>query len=99
MGSTGRYGLVCVCSRFQAVAREWEKRKKHSQIKHNSQEMGQNTCERSGIRKYKLWVPYFDRIMQKKMVIDSGQKKIWNFMEKLGTKDSVILKLLSPTTL
>lgn len=74
-------GLVCGCSRFQTVTREWEKREKHSQIKHNSQEMSQNTCERSGVRKYKLRVQYFDHVTQKKMVIDSGEKKIWNFME------------------
>lgn len=61
--------------------------------------MSQNTCERSGVRKDKLRVCYFDHITQKKMVIDSGQKKIWNFMEKLGTKDSAVLKLLSPMTL
>lgn len=92
-------GLVCGCSRFQTVTREWKKREKQSQIKHNSQEMSQNTCERSGVRKYKCRVRYFDHITQKKMVIDSGQKKIWNFVEKLGTKGSIILKLLSPMTL
>lgn len=61
--------------------------------------MSQNTCERSGVRKYKLRVRYFDHITQKKMVSDSRQKKIWNFMDKLGAKESVILKLLSPMTL
>ena len=61
--------------------------------------MSQNTCERSGVRKDKLRVRYFDHITQKKMVLDSGQKKTWNCMEMLGTKDSVILKLLSPMTL
>ena len=61
--------------------------------------MSQNTCERSGVRKDKLRVRYFDHITQKKLVLDSGQKKTWNCMEMLGTKDSVILKLLSPMTL
>lgn len=61
--------------------------------------MSQNTCERSEVRKDKLSVRYFDHITQKKMVLDSGQKKTWNFMEMLGAKDSVILKLLSPMTL
>ena len=53
-------GLICGCSRFQTVTREWKKRGKHSQIKHNSQEMSQNTCERSEVRKYKLRGRYFD---------------------------------------
>ena len=53
--------------------------------------MSQNTCERSEVRKDKLRVHYFDHITQKEMVIDSGQKKNWNFTEKLGPKDSVIL--------
>lgn len=53
--------------------------------------MSQNTCERSGVRKYKLRVQYFDHITQKNMVMDS--------MERLGTKNSVILKYFSPMTL
>ena len=94
-GSTGRVwhsqGLVRGCSQFPTVTTGWEKREKHSQIQHNSQEMSQNTCERSGVRKYKLRVQYFDHITQKNMVIDG--------MERLGTKNSVILKYFSPMTL
>lgn len=85
--------LVCGCSRFQTVAREWEKREKRSQIKHNAQEMSQNTCERSGVRKYKLRVQYFLSHYTKENS-HSGERKTWNFMVKLRTKDSVLLKLL-----
>lgn len=90
------WDLVCGCSRFQAVAGDWEKRGEHSQIKHNSQEMSQNTCERSGFVKYKLRVQYFDLPTQKKAGYGEWRE------EKSGhlrVKGSVILKLFSPRTL
>lgn len=71
------WGLVCGGSRFPAVAGDGEKSGEHSQIKHNSQEMSQNTCERSGFAKYKPRVQYFDLTTQKKMVIESEEKRFW----------------------
>lgn len=81
------WGLACGCSRFQAVAGDWEKRAKRSQIKHNSQEMSQDTCERSGFVKYKLRVQYFDLTTRKKMVVESEEKRIWSLAGDLRIKD------------
>lgn len=78
-------GLVCGCSGFQTVAGDWEKRGEHSQIKHNSQEMSQNTCERSEFAKYKPRVQYFDLTTQKKAVIESEEKRagVWRGTSEL----------------
>lgn len=80
------WGLVCGCSRFQAVAGDWEKRGEHSQIKHNSQEMSQNTCERSEFAKYKPRVQYFDLTTQKKVVMESEEKRFWGVTGDFGIK-------------
>lgn len=92
------WGLVCGGSRFPAVAGDWEKSGEHSQIKHNSQEMSQNTCERSGFAKYKPRVQYFDLTTQKKMVIESEEKRFWVY-RGASESGSVILMLISPRML
>lgn len=81
------WGLVCGGSRFPAVAGDWEKSGEHSQIKHNSQEMSQNTCERSGFAKYKPRVQYFDLTTQKKMVTESEEKRFWSLPGSFRIKD------------
>lgn len=92
-------GLVCVCSRFQTVTREQEKEGNIPKSNITLRKWARTPVRGQGVRKDKLRVYYFDHITQKKMVLDSGQKKTWNCMEMLGPKDSVILKLLSPMTL
>lgn len=59
--------------------------------------MSQNTCERSGFRKYKPRVQYFDLTIQNKMVRES--EGIWSLSGGPENRGPVILRAFSPRTL